>query len=197
MTERQNREQTAGLLARQVRRRSQHWLGQWRSRLDPVRARLLKDPYGRLQSLAEVPIAAELGIRIDVNRARVDDWLRLPGLSIHQARMLENLTRSGLQFYGLEDLAAALGLTTQTLQPLAPVLQFCYYDPESGVSPQRINLNQATVGQLMTLPGMQQPWAEAIAAERRRRRFVSLADFQARLSVPPEWMACWMHHLWM
>ncbi|MBF2036902.1 MAG: ComEA family DNA-binding protein [Leptolyngbyaceae cyanobacterium T60_A2020_046] len=172
-------------------------MGQWRSRLDPVRARLLRDPYGRLQSLAEVPIAAELGIRIDVNRARVDDWLRLPGLSIHQARMLENLTRSGLQFYGLEDLAAALGLTAQALQPLAPLLQFCYYDPESGFSTRRIALNQATVGQLMTLPGMQQPWAEAIAAERRRRRFVSLADFQARLSVPPEWMACWMHYLWM
>ena len=54
----------------------------------PIRARLQNDPYYRLQSAEEIAIAAELGIRIDVNQASVDDWLRLPGISIHQARSL-------------------------------------------------------------------------------------------------------------
>jgi len=54
---------------------------------------------------------AALGIQIDVNQASVD-WLRLPGLSIHQARV--ELCRSGVQFYCLEDIAAALNATAAT-----------------------------------------------------------------------------------
>jgi DNA uptake protein ComE-like DNA-binding protein len=76
----------------------------------PLRVKLLNDPYYRLQSLEEVRVAAELGIYIDVNQAGVDDWLRLPGLSIHQARSLTALTQSGVQLHCLEDLAAALNL---------------------------------------------------------------------------------------
>jgi hypothetical protein len=58
------------------------------ARLDPnwqaIRTRIQSDPYYRLQSPAEIAIAATLGMRIDVNQASVDDWLRLPGISIHQ-----------------------------------------------------------------------------------------------------------------
>ena len=53
-----------------------------------IRNKIANDPYYRFQSLQEIAIAAELGIKIDVNQATVDDWLRLPGLSIHQARSL-------------------------------------------------------------------------------------------------------------
>ncbi|HEY9302535.1 MAG TPA: ComEA family DNA-binding protein, partial [Phormidium sp.] len=71
-----------------------------------IRTRILKDPYYRFQSLEEVALAASLGIKIDANEATVDDWLRLPGLSIHQARSLVELTRNGIQFHCLEDVAA-------------------------------------------------------------------------------------------
>ncbi|MGB7440454.1 MAG: ComEA family DNA-binding protein, partial [Coleofasciculaceae cyanobacterium] len=47
-----------------------------------IRVRLENDPYYRLQSVQEIAVAAALGIKIDVNRAGVDDWLRLPGISI-------------------------------------------------------------------------------------------------------------------
>ncbi|NJN21119.1 MAG: helix-hairpin-helix domain-containing protein [Leptolyngbya sp. RL_3_1] len=40
-------------------------------------------------------MAAALGVRIDVNRATVDDWLRLPGLSIHQAHRLVHRVEQG------------------------------------------------------------------------------------------------------
>ena len=62
---------------------------QWLS--SSIRTKLLNDPYYRLQTNAEIAIAADLGIQIDVNKAKVDDWLRLPGLSIHQARNLVQL----------------------------------------------------------------------------------------------------------
>jgi len=61
------------------------------SRLQKLRSKLLNDPYYRFQSIEEIAIAVSLGIRIDVNQANVDDWLRLPGLSIHHARSLVKL----------------------------------------------------------------------------------------------------------
>ena len=75
-----------------------------------ARQKMANDPYYRFGSLAELPIAAELGIKIDVNSATIDDWLRLPGLSIHQARALVALQQAGLELYSIEDLAAALGM---------------------------------------------------------------------------------------
>ena len=49
-----------------------------------LRSRILENPYYRFQSPFEIAVAADLGVRIDVNQAGVDDWLRLPGISIHQ-----------------------------------------------------------------------------------------------------------------
>ncbi|MEL7421226.1 MAG: ComEA family DNA-binding protein, partial [Cyanobacteria bacterium J06555_3] len=42
-----------------------------------IRNKIANDPYYRFQSMKEIAIAAELGIKIDVNLATVDDWLRL------------------------------------------------------------------------------------------------------------------------
>jgi predicted DNA-binding helix-hairpin-helix protein len=108
-----------------------HGLGRWthwKWWLHPLSARLRKNSLARLRTAEEVAIAAALGVRIDVNRASIDDWLRLPGLSIHQARTLVALVDKGNYFLCLEDIAIALGVSTATLQPLVPILQFCYYD---------------------------------------------------------------------
>ncbi|MDF5727512.1 MAG: ComEA family DNA-binding protein, partial [Rhizonema sp. PD38] len=91
----------------------------WRSlnpKLQKLRSQLLNDPYYRLQSGEEIAIAAELGIRIDANHATVDDWLRLPGLSIHQARSLVELSHAELKFYCIEDIAAALSMPAFRLE---------------------------------------------------------------------------------
>ncbi|MFB2839137.1 helix-hairpin-helix domain-containing protein [Floridanema evergladense] len=161
-----------------------------------IRFRLLKDPYYRFRSIEEVVVAASLGIKIDVNQATVDDWLRLPGLSIHQARSLVELSRNGVQFHCLEDIAAALSLSVQRLQPLAPVLQFCYYDVESIHSPQRINPNTATREMLNTVPGIDSLLADKIVENRESSGFYrSLADFQNRLVLPSELISQLMHHL--
>jgi DNA uptake protein ComE-like DNA-binding protein len=159
-------------------------------------ARILADPYYRFKSVQEVQMAAQLGVQIDVNQATVDDWLRLPGVSIHQARSLVQLTRSGVQFHCLEDIAAALGLPSHRLQPLAAILQFCYYDPDSVCGPGAINVNLASVEVLAAVPRIDSTFAKAIVANRQAKGpYRNLADFQARLYVPGAIITELMHYL--
>lgn len=153
----------------------------------------LQDPFYRFQSIEELQRAAALGVRLDVNRADIDDWLRLPGLSIHQARILVSLSQAGVAFHCLEDLAAALGLPVQRLQPLAAILQFCYYDPDAVPS---LNPNTASVKQLLSLPGMDRGLAQKIVENRHQQgSYRNLVDFQQRLQLSSQTLSEWMHYL--
>lgn len=159
-----------------------------------LRNQLLNDPYYRMQSTAEIAIAAALGIRINVNQASVDDWLRLPGLSIHQARSLVELRRTGVQFYCVDDIAAALNMPWQRLKPLEPVLHFCYYDQER--DQRRLNPNMATVEMLLSIPAIDQTLAAAILQNRSSAgKFRNLVDLQQRLSLSGELVSQLMHYL--
>lgn len=160
-----------------------------------LRAKILQDPYYRFQSLEEISIAVSLGVQIDANQASVDDWLRLPGLSIHQARTLVELSQTGVQFHCLEDVAAALSLPLQRLKPLEPVLRFCYYDPASVQIPLRINPNTATVETLLRIPGVDLYLARAIVENRSIGPYRNLTHLQRRLSLPGEVVAELMHYL--
>jgi DNA uptake protein ComE-like DNA-binding protein len=169
-------------------------------RLNPnwqtIRAKIQSDPYYRLQSAEEIAIAAALDIKIDVNQASVDDWLRLPGISIHQARSLVELTGSGVQFCCLEDLAAALSCPVQRLKPLQPLLSFCFYDAESLSTPQQINPNLASVEQLTKIPAIDLFLARAIIQNRLEvGSYRNLADFQRRLSLNPQLTSELMYYL--
>jgi len=148
----------------------------------------------QFETIAELEAAAALGDRIDVAQATQEDWLRLPGLSIHQARTLAQLGQSGLQFYCLEDVAAALGLSVQQVAGYRPMLQFCFYD-EDERSP-LCNANQASVEALQKLPGVSEALAEAIAQEREAQGpFLDLADFQHRLGLSGETVGQLMYYL--
>ncbi|MFP4007487.1 MAG: ComEA family DNA-binding protein [Spirulinaceae cyanobacterium] len=178
------------------------WLssGQGWQQLNPkrraIQARLTRDPFARLRSLQEVAIAAECGIKIDVNQATVDDWLRLPGLSIHQARSLVELTQMGVQFLSLEDLAAALGLSPQVLQPFTPILAFNYYDPESTFSPRKINLNTANLEQLKQIPCLNPQICQTILQNRQQQGpYRNLPHFQQRLNLDSDLISQLMHYL--
>lgn len=161
-----------------------------------IRTRLQSDPYYRLKSLEEITVAAALGIQIDVNQASVDDWLRLPGISIHQARSLYELTSMGVQFCCLEDIAAALSVPVQRLKPLQPILSFCYYDAESLSIPQPINPNTASVEQLTKIPVVDLYLARAIVQNRLDfGAYRNLADFQKRLSLSAQLTSELMYYL--
>ena len=164
---------------------------QW---LPSIRTKLLNDPYYRMQTMAEIAIAADLGIKIDVNRAKVDDWLRLPGLSIHQARNLVQLCQAGVQFCCIEDIAAALSISVQHLQPLVPVLKFCYYDEISTVKV--ISPNIATIEQLVEIPAIDLALAQFIVQNRHLQgTYRNLVDFQRRLSLPGYVISQLMYYL--
>jgi DNA uptake protein ComE-like DNA-binding protein len=148
---------------------------------------LSSDPYHRFRSVAEVQRAAQLGVRVDVNRAGVDDWLRLPGLSIHQAQLLTQLSQQGVQFVCIEDLAAVLDLPIHRLMPLAPILQFCYYDTHSLDKPHRVDSNRDGYEQLAAIPGMSDALARMIVRDRLLHGpYQHLADLQQRLNLSPK-----------
>ena len=165
-------------------------------RRSPLREKILNTPYYRLQSMAEVTIATQLGITVDVNRATVDDWLRLPGISIHQARSLVELAGMGVQFLCIEDLAAALSLPPQQLKPLEPILTFHYYDPESLTTPQRVNPNTASIDQLAQIPGLSAALAIEIWQNRQQNgAYRNLADLGQRLTLDSQIISQLMHYL--
>lgn len=158
----------------------------------PLWHRIKHDPYYRLQSISEVCLAVELGVRIDVNRASVDDWLRLPGVSIHQARSIAALTQSGVQLLCLEDVAAALGCPVSRLEAIAPILQFYYYD---SIEAQTVNANTAAIEALTQIPAVDLYLARAIVEGRRSGKYRNLADLQQRLSLPPQLTTELLHYL--
>lgn len=157
-----------------------------------LRSRILNDPYYRFQSLGEIELAASLGIQIDANRAGVDDWLRLPGLSIHQARTLVDLTQSGVYFHSLEDVAAVLNQPPARLKPWEPVLQFCHYEENSIYTIQPLNANTASIEALTRIPAVDLYLAKAISQNRPYR---NLPHLQRRLSLSKELTAKLMHYL--
>ncbi len=157
-------------------------------------SRLQANPLMRFDNIADLQAAAALGVRIDVAQASQDDWLRLPGLSIHQARTLAQLVQSGLQFHCLDDVAAALGLSVNQIAGYAPILQFCFYD-EDERSP-LCNANSAPAAALHQLPVLSEAMVEAIVQERQAQGpFLNLADFQQRLVLGADEIGQLMHYL--
>ncbi len=159
-----------------------------------LQARLQANPYLRFDSIAELQAAAALGIRIDVAQATQDDWLRLPGLSIHQARTLADLIRAGLQLHCLDDLAAALGLSITQVASYGPILQFCFYDEDE--RSQLCNANSAPAEALHKLPVLSEALVEAIIQERQAQGpFLNLVDFQQRMGLGADAIGQLMHYL--
>lgn len=161
--------------------------------LNPLRRTLERDSHYRFRSLQEVKWGAQLGVRIDANRATVDDWLRLPGFSIHQARALVELSRSGTVFTGWEEVAAVTGLALEGLQPLGDIVQFYFYDPDSAIAPPPVSLNRASLEQLMTLPNIDIGLAQKILDQRRQGGpYRSWLELKRRLQLPPAVLSAWL-----
>ena len=146
-----------------------------------LREQLQRNPYHRFQSFEEINWAASWGIQIDVNRASVDDLLRLPCISIHQAKVAIALLENGVQFLSLEDLAGALNIAVTRLQPCESILNFSYYAPE--ITPQKLRINQATASELSQIPTITTELATHIIHERQQGAFANLAQLQQRLKL--------------
>ncbi|MGL5835658.1 MAG: ComEA family DNA-binding protein [Waterburya sp.] len=161
-----------------------------------IRKKIANDPFYRFQSLTEIAIAAELGIKIDANLATVDDWLRLPGFSIHQARSLVELARMGVQFVCLEDIAAAISVALHHLEPYEPVLAFAYYDRLSSLSPVKTNINSASMEELAAIPELSWDLAQAMVSQRQQQgKYLNLVDLSSRLNLDSNLTSQLMHYL--
>lgn len=161
-----------------------------------IKRKIQNDPFCRLQSLQEVEIAAEIGIKIDVNQACVDDWLRLPGISIHQARSLVDLVGMGMQLLCIEDVAAALSVPVHRIQPLEPILHFEYYHPSSLISPQKVNPNTASVEEIARISLLEPNLAQQIWQNRQQHGvYRNLADLQRRLALDSKLISQLMYYL--
>lgn len=162
-----------------------------------IRNKIANDPYYRFQSPKEVAIAVELGIRIDVNQAIIDDWLRLPGFSIHQARSLVELVKMGVMLVCMEDIAAAIGVSLQQIQAYEPILVFAYYDRLSPLSPEKINPNLALESEIAAIPGIEDSLAQEWIANRQQHgKYRSLIDLKSRLNLNSDLTSQLMHYLW-
>ena len=146
--------------------------------------RINSNPYYRFQSPEEITIASELGILIDANIASVDDWLRLPGISIRQARNLVEISNSGINFLCLEDLAGALGVSVLKIQTWEPILHFAHYEKDSFIAPAKTHINNATLERLLEIPNVDESLAKKILIDRESNgHFRHIADLQTRINL--------------
>lgn len=161
-----------------------------------IRRKIANDPYYRFQSLSEIAIARKMGVKIDVNQATVDDWLRLPGFSIGQARSLVELVKMGVQLVCLEDIAAVIDIPLHYLQALEPILTFAYYDRLSPLSPEKTNLNTATVDEIANIPGLNLDLAQKLVKHRQQDgEYRDLVDLKLRLKIDRSSISELMHYV--
>ena len=159
---------------------------------DLLELKLKQQPGHRLQSLEEVRLAAELGWRLDVNRATAADWLRLPGIGVDQVDLLMRLQAGGVQLSGPEDLQRVLELPAAVVDGWCPLLQFNWYgDSTSPPRPPQLDLNKASDAQLRPL-GLSDPQRARLLRERARQPFQDLADLQHRLQLPAAVIEAWI-----
>ncbi|MEM6253886.1 MAG: ComEA family DNA-binding protein [Cyanobacteria bacterium P01_D01_bin.156] len=164
--------------------------------LTPLKKKLAKDNYYRFQSADEVLLGEQLGVSIDANRATVDDWLRLPGISIHQARALVELSRSGVALTCWEDVAAVTGIGLHQLQSLGDMVKFYYYEPDSILTPRQVNVNGANTQELMGVPALEPGLAERLVYHRRRfGPYKDWVDLKRRLQLSPQTITALLHYL--
>ncbi len=154
--------------------------------------KLRQQPGRRLQNPQEVHLAAELGWRLDVNRATATDWLRLPGITADQVDLLIRLQAGGVQLSGSDDLARLLDLPASVIASWQPLLDYRWYgDPPAATAAPQLDLNQANDRQLQTL-GLSTERRARLLRERSRRPFQDLADLQLRVQLPPALIESWI-----
>ena len=148
--------------------------------------RLRQNPGLAPRNAQEVALMADLGWRLDVNRATAADWLRLPGCTTDQVDLLLRLRSGGVQLSGPEDLQRLLDLEDDVLLCWGPLLEFRWYGAEDPPRSDRLDLNHAPMVLLQRrLSAWPRGRLERLIRERRRRPLQDLADLQERLALPP------------
>ncbi len=211
--------QTLGRLLKEVELPPALLSPQMRQLRELLRQRLAQNPDYRFQNALEVRLAASLGVEIDVNLAREQDWLRLPGLTPAQAQQLVRSRQQGEFFASTEDVASTLGFPLERLTDWEPLLVYRYYafpepvdapvpppvpsplttDGLATAAPERgpaVLLNRASRPELLQVPGLDEALAERILHLRLMGgRFLDAEDFRRRLQLTPGQLSRWLPYL--
>lgn len=160
---------------------------------DLLALKLRQNPALKLEDAGAVRRAADLGWRLDVNRATPTDWLRLPGIDVAQVDLLLRLQAGGVQLSGLEDLQRVLELPLTVVESWEPLLEFRWYgEPAPALQPSTpLDLNRASAKQLENL-GLDPERLGRLLRERGRGPFRDLADLQQRLQLPAALVEAWI-----
>lgn len=141
----------------------------------------------------------EEGERVDPNRADDIELDRLPGVGPATARAIIDVRETGAVFVRAEDLARVPGIGPATVARIAPLLDLDRPPPsrdyvrargnEHGFSrAPPVDVNRATVDELVALPGIGPALAERIVQERMKQMFRSLDDLERVPGIGPATM---------
>lgn len=126
------------------------------------------DPLAHRDSIRQQARPLGATERIDVDRATSDDLARLPGIGPALAKRIVADRESHGVFSSIAGLERVRGLGRSVLARLAPHLSFGGVPAEALVTrlPDALDVNRATVADLVTLPGIGPAKASAIVAFR-------------------------------
>jgi len=116
---------------------------------------------------------------IDVNTASEKDLMALPGIGETKARLIVEYREKNGPFGSLADLERVPGIGKKTVEMLAPYVNLTVADVAA--AQRKINVNTASLEELMSLPGIGEVKASEIIKMRQQTRFSSPEDL---LKVP-------------
>lgn len=80
------------------------------------------------------PLSSE-SLKVDVNRAAFEDWVRLPGIGPKKARAILAYRQAQGGFHRLEDLLKVKGIGPKLLERLRPYLKIDTFESPGGKVP--------------------------------------------------------------
>ncbi|HBT38905.1 MAG: Competence protein ComEA helix-hairpin-helix repeat protein [Thermotoga sp. 50_1627] len=129
------------------------------------------------QTIVETRKTVELPI--DVNTASEEDLIHLPGIGETKARWIVEYREKNGPFKSLADLERVPGIGKKTVEMLAPYVNLTVADVVTAQG--KINVNTASLEELMSLPGIGEVKASEIIKVRQQTRFSKPEDL---LMVP-------------
>lgn len=114
---------------------------------------------------------------LDVNRASMEDWQRLPGIGEKRARQMVNFRESLGGFLSVEQVSEMYGLPDSVFQKIRPMLTF------SGGGVRQLNLNSASVEDLEKHPYISGKQAKLIVAYREQHGAFSSVDDLSKIAA--------------
>lgn len=161
------------------------WIqGEYQSRLA-----FIANPRRRLTSDTDLRLAQELGMGIDINRASIDDLLRLPGMSIIEARRIVEARSSSGPYLSADELVERAEISANKVRNLEALLQFCYYETTPALTT-HCDINDASASELAQIEGISAALADRIVLEREAHgEYASLSELRDRLALPARTVA--------